>query len=353
MNFGCPLGFLFLVPFAVAAWRMLRRPGVRDRSGIKFAPVFRLPAKTAGWRARAAAIAPWLFLLGMLSLIVAAARPRTSLSRERRNVESIAIAMTIDVSGSMDALDLAPRGAPLETLKKSTRLGVVKEMFRKFVEARPDDLVGLVTFGGYASSRSPLTADHEALLHVLEGVEVPSVNYDASGRPIDPDETNTAIGDGLAMALARLKNAEPKTKVVILLSDGVSNTGVVEPEQAAAAAEKMGIRVYTIGVGTNSDRVPFLGRTMFGQVGVTYHRMTFDESQLKAIAKKTNARYFGVRDAEGLKAALQEIDSLEKTPLDRDVYQRWREYFPHFLLAGALLALAAVSLQMSASRRLV
>lgn len=353
MSFAWPLSFLFLAPFAIAAWRMLRRPGVREGGGIRFAPMARLPVRTAGWRARVAAIAPWLFLLGMLSLIVAAARPRTSLSRGSRNVESIAIAMTIDVSGSMDALDLAPKGVDMQTMMKSTRLNVVKDMFRKFIEARPDDLIGLVTFGGYASSRSPLTADHDALLHVLNGVEVPSVNYDANGRPIDPDETNTAIGDGLAMALARLRNAEPKTKVVILLSDGVSNTGVVEPEQAAAAAEKMGIRVYCIGVGTNSDRVPFLGRTMFGQYGITYHRMTFDESQLKAIAKKTNARYFSVRDADGLKSALEEIDSLEKTPLDREVYQRWNEYFPHFLLAGALLVFAAVSLQMSASRRLV
>ncbi|MGN0845834.1 MAG: VWA domain-containing protein, partial [Kiritimatiellia bacterium] len=259
-----------------------------------------------------------------------------------------AIAMTVDVSGSMDALDLTPRGE-----KYKTRLDVVKEMFRRFIEARPDDLIGLVTFGGYASSRAPLTADHEALVHALKGVEVPSVGYDANGRLIDPDETMTAVGDGLATALARLKDAEPKSKIVILLSDGVSNTGVVEPDQAAAAAEKMGIRVYTIGVGTNSRRTPFKSRDMFGRTSIAYADISFDESQLKSIAQKTHARYFSVSDANGLKAALEEIDSLEKTTLDRTVYQRWDEYFAPFLLLGTALVLAAVSLQMAASRRLV
>ena len=281
-------------------------------------------------------------------LVVAAARPRKALSQGQRNVDAIAIAMTVDVSGSMEALDLTPKG----TRDYKTRLDVVKEMFAKFVEARPDDLIGLVTFGGYASSRAPLTADHEALLHVLKGVEIPTTAYDANGRPIDQDEQMTAIGDGLAMALARLKNAEPKSKIAILLSDGVSNAGVVEPDQAAAAAEKLGVRVYTIGVGTHSRRTPFRAKDMFGRTQIAYADVSFDESQLKSIASKTHARYFAVNDADGLKAALEEIDSLEKTPLDRTVYQRWQEYFAPFLLAGVILLLVAVSLQMAASRRL-
>ena len=345
MNFAWPLCFLLTLPLAAAAWRMLRRG---RRAGIKFAPVFRLPAKTAGWRARAANLAPWLFLVGAAMLVVAAARPRKALSQGQRNVDAIAIAMTVDVSGSMEALDLTPKG----TRDYKTRLDVVKEMFAKFVEARPDDLIGLVTFGGYASSRAPLTADHEALLHVLKGVEIPTTAYDANGRPIDPDEQMTAIGDGLAMALARLKNAEPKSKIAILLSDGVSNAGVVEPDQAAAAAEKLGVRVYTIGVGTHSRRTPFRAKDMFGRTQIAYADVSFDESQLKSIASKTHARYFAVNDADGLKTALEEIDSLEKTPLDRTVYQRWQEYFAPFLLAGVILLLVAVSLQMAASRRL-
>lgn len=345
MSFAWPWSFLLAIPLGIAAWRMLRRG---RQAGIKFSAVGRLPQKTVGWRAYLANLAPWVFLAGSALLVIASARPRQALSQGNRSVDAIAIAMTVDVSGSMEALDLTPRG---ENYK--TRLDVVKEMFRKFIEARPDDLIGLVTFGGYASSRAPLTADHETLLHVLNGVQVPSVGYDANGRPIDPDETMTAVGDGLATALARLKDAEPKSKIAILLSDGVSNTGVVEPDQAAAAAEKLGIRVYTIGVGTHSRRTPFKARDMYGRTSIAYADMSFDESQLKSIAAKTHARYFSVRDAEGLKAALEEIDSLEKTTLDRTVYQRWNEHFVPFLLLGTALVLFAVSLQMVASRRLV
>ena len=345
MSFAWPWSFLLAIPLGIAAWRMLRQG---RHAGIKFSAVGRLPQKTVGWRAHLANLAPWVFLAGSALLVIAAARPRQALSQGNRSVDAIAIAMTVDVSGSMEALDLTPRG---ENYK--TRLDVVKEMFRKFIEARPDDLIGLVTFGGYASSRAPLTADHETLLHVLNGVQVPSVGYDANGRPIDPDETMTAVGDGLATALARLKDAEPKSKIAILLSDGVSNTGVVEPDQAAAAAEKLGIRVYTIGVGTHSRRTPFKARDMYGRTSIAYADMSFDESQLKSIAAKTHARYFSVRDAEGLKAALEEIDSLEKTTLDRTVYQRWNEHFVPFLLLGTALVLFAVSLQMVASRRLV
>ena len=346
MSFAWPLCFLLSVPLALAAWRMLRRG---RRAGIKFAPVRRLPARTAGWRARVANLAPWFFLAGAALLIIAAARPRTSLARSSRSVDAIAIAMAVDVSGSMEALDFTPRGASTE----KTRLDVVKDMFAKFVEARPDDLIGLVTFGGFASTRAPLTADHEVLLHVLKGVQVPSVAYDANGRPVDQEEQMTAIGDGLATAIARVKDADMKSKIVILLSDGVSNTGAVEPDAAAAAAAKLGIRVYTIGVGTRSNRTPFRVRDMFGRSAIQYADMSFDESQLKSIASKTGARYFGVRDEGGLKAALEEIDSLEKTTLDRTAYQRWNEYFPWFLVPGAALLLLAVSLQMFASRRLV
>ncbi len=349
MSFAWPYAFLMAIPLGIAAWRMLRRG---RRGGVKFAPVRRLPLRTAGWRARVANILPFVFLAGAALLIVACARPRKPLGRESRNVDAIAIAMAVDVSGSMEALDLSPTN--IRSLKEAkTRLDVVKELFGKFVEARPDDLIGLITFGGYASSRTPLTADHEALLQVLKGVQVPAMSFNEKGELIDPDESRTAVGDGLATALARLRNAETKSRIVILLSDGASNTGAVEPDDAAKAAAKLGVRVYTIGVGTHSPRTPYRVKDVYGRETVQYANSSFDESQLKSIAKATGARYFGVRDAKGLKAALGEIDQLEKTTLDRTVFQRYREYFPPFLLAGALMALAAVSIQMLASRRLV
>ena len=334
-------------PLCVAAWRLLRRG---RKAGVRFSALSRVPAKSSGWRAKVAAATPFLLLLGLALLVVAAARPRTSLARERKSVEAIAIAMTVDVSGSMDALDLTPKGERFS--RDTTRLAVVKKLFAEFVAKRPDDLIGLVTFGGYAATRCPLTADHAALLNVLKGVEIPSIAVDAQGRAISADEQMTAIGDGLATALARLKEAQPKSKVAILLSDGVSNTGAVEPDAAADAAAKMGVKVYAIGVGTRSGRTPIFGRDFFGRTTVQYADMTFDERQLKSIAKRTGGAYFAVNDRDSLKKALDEIDQLETTTLDADVYNRWREHFAPFLLAGALLVFLSVSLSMSATRRM-
>jgi Ca-activated chloride channel family protein len=346
MNFANPWMLMFLVPMAVAAWRLLRRG---RRRGIRFSALARLPSRSAGWRARVAAATPYILLAGLALLTLAAARPRTSLAREKKSVDAIAIAMTVDVSGSMDALDLTPKGERFS--RQTTRLAVVKKLFAEFVEKRPDDLIGLVTFGGYAATRSPLTADHAALLNVLKGVEIPSIALDAQGNAISRDEQMTAIGDGLATALARLKDAKPKSKIVILLSDGVSNTGAVEPDEAAKAAAKLGIKVYAIGVGTRSRRTPIFGRDFFGRETIQYADMTFDERQLKSIAKTTGGTYFPVNDRDSLENALDEIDALETTALDADVYNRWREHFAPFLLAGAALVFLAVSLSMSAARR--
>ena len=333
-------------PLAVAAWRLLRHGRKR---GIRFSALARLPARSSGWRARVAALSPCVLLAGLALLTLAAARPRSSLAREKKSVDAIAIAMTVDVSGSMDALDLTPRGERFS--RSTTRLAVVKKLFAEFVGKRPDDLICLVTFGGYASTRSPLTADHAALLNVLKGVRIPSIALDAQGNAISREEQMTAIGDGLATALARLKDAKPKSKIVILLSDGVSNTGAVEPDEAAKAAAKLGIKVYAIGVGTHSRRTPIFGHDIFGREVVQYADMTFDEGQLRSIAKATGGTYFPVNDRDSLAKALDEIDALETTKLDADVYNRWREHFAPFLLAGALLVFLAVSLSMSAARR--
>ena len=347
MSFANPWLLLLSLPLGAVAWRLFRRG---RKAGIRFSAVGRLPAKTAGWRAKVAALTPFVLLAGLALLVVAAARPRSPLAHESRSVDAIAIAMTVDVSGSMDALDLTPKGERFS--RETTRLAVVKKLFAQFVEKRPDDLIGLVTFGGYASTRSPLTADHEALINVLRGVQISSVAYDAQGRAISGDEQMTAVGDGLATALARLKDAKPKSKIVILLSDGVSNTGAVEPDEAAAAAKKMGVKVYAIGVGTRSRRPPIIGRDFFGRETVQYADMTFDERQLKSIARTTGGLYFPVNDREALVKALEDISELETTKLEADAYDRWEEHFALFLLTGAVLVLAAVTLSMAATRRM-
>lgn len=347
MTFASPWMFAFFLPLAFAAWRLLRRG---RSSGIRFSGFSRIPHGAAGFRARISSLSPFVLLAALSLLVVAAARPRSPLARGKKTVDAIAIAMTVDVSGSMDALDLTPKGEKFS--EETTRLAVVKKLFAKFVESRPDDLIGLVTFGGYAATRSPLTADHRALLNVLKGVKIPSVAVDAQGNAIAQDEAMTAIGDGLATALARLKDSKPKSKIVILLSDGVSNTGAVEPDEAAAAAAKMGIKVYSIGVGTRARRTPIIGTDFFGRRTIQYADMTFDEGQLKSIARKTGGTYFPVNDRDSLENALEEIDKLETTRIDSDAYDRWNEHFPAVLFAGALLAFLAVTLSMASSRRM-
>jgi len=348
MRFAHPIAFLLAIPWLIAAWRLYRRG---ERAGILFAPVRWLPPKTAGWRVAASRLLPAIFLAGAALLILAAARPQTFVARERRTVDALAIAMTVDVSGSMDALDMTPR-ALLGTPAEKTRLDVVKETFADFIRRRPDDLIALIAFGGYASTRSPLTVDHRALLHVLKGVRIPKADLDDQGRPVTQEELLTAIGDGLATACARLADAEPKTRIVVLLSDGESNTGIFTPEQAAETARKLGIRVYTIGVGS-SGRAPFRTRDDFGRSVIAWGEVSLDETQLRAIAQTTGGRYFNVRDPDGLQAALQDIGRLETTRVDRQILMRYHEWFLWPLLAGAALVTAAFTLGMAATRRLL
>jgi Ca-activated chloride channel family protein len=339
-RFATPYAFLLLIPWGIAAWRLFRRGA---RSALLFAPMHRLPARTAGWRSVVARLLPMIFVLGAGLLIVAAARPQTFFARERRTVDALAIAMAVDVSGSMEALDLTegtPTGANAQT-----RLDVVKTMFARFIEQRPDDLIALIAFGGYASTRSPLTADHPALLQILKATSIPKSEFDEQGRAVSQEELLTAIGDGLATACARLQDAEPRTRVVVLLSDGESNTGIITPEQAAETAAKLGFRVYTIGVGT-TGRAPFKTRDAFGREVVGYAEVRLNEVQLKLIAEKTSGRYFNVRDTAGFKEALDAINALETTRISRNVYNQYDEKFLPFLALGALLTTLSVLLNL-------
>ena len=346
-RFATPLAFLLLLPWAVAAWRLFRRGAP---AAILFAPTHRLPEQTAGWRVLLARLAPLLFLAGTLFLIVAAARPQTFLSRTQRSINAIAIEMVVDVSGSMQALDLSERTATGYNFK--TRLDVVKEAFADFIVKRSDDLIGLISFGGYASTRCPLTADHEALLHVLSGVEIPSVSAAAQGRAVDAEEDRTAIGDALATAVARLANAEPKTHIIVLLTDGDSNTGIIAPEQSLDAAKKSGVKVFAIGVGSNG-KAPFRARDAFGRDVIAYDVVTFNEEFLRHAAEASGGTYFNVRDHDGMQQSLESINTLVTTPIARNIYEQYNERFGWFLLAGSLLTILALTLQMQAARRLL
>lgn len=342
-GFGNPWAFLLLLPLAAAGWRMLRK--ARKPRAVPFALARTVAA--GGWSLRQAVArsVPYLHLAGMLLLVVAAARPQTSYSRQHRNADAIAIAMVVDVSGSMMALDMAKDPSDDDA---PTRLDVVKDEFKAFIDRRPDDLVTLVTFGGYASTRSPLTADHRALRQYLKEVKVPGIGE--NDEAVSAEEAMTAVGDGLVTACARLQECELTTKIVVLLSDGVSNAGVSTPAKAAAIAEELGIKVYTIGVGAANGLAPF--RVMrFGRPAVAMGRVEFDEAELRGIAETTGGQYFPARDRKELDAIMREIDSLEKTRVQSDIYINRTERFLLPLLCGAgLLAVAAAAGLLSQGR---
>lgn len=347
-QFASPYYF-FLLPLAAAtAWFLYRR---RIRAALVFPTAGRVPRPAATWRTRLARLLPLLYVAGLVLTVIALARPQTVLSRTRRTVDVIALEMVVDVSGSMKALDLSLQ-TPTGT-RYRTRLDAVKTTFADFVAQRPDDLVGLITFGGYAVTRVPLTADHEALLHVLSGVEVPRETY-VDGKIANREELMTAVGDALATGVARLKDSEPKSRVVVLLSDGESNTGVIRPEEAIHLARTLGIKVYTIGIGApGSGRAPFFGKDMFGRQRVYYADVAMDEALLRRIAEATGGRYFNVRDPRGLESALADIDDLETTRVERDIYSQYNELFPWFLFPAAILLIGATGVNMLATRRLI
>lgn len=340
IEFGSPWAFLLLFPAAVSAWRMLRR--ARSRSVAPLPMAAALPRR-ATIRQRFSWLAPALFAAGVVCGTVALARPRRAFPSSRETRDAVAIEMAIDVSGSMAALDFAT-----DSRRDRTRLDVVKETFRQFVEKRPDDLIGLVAFGGYATTRCPLTADHAALCEILDGVVIPGDD----GEPVSEEETATAIGDGLVMAVARLAAAtNVASRVVVLLSDGENNYGIATPAQAVAVAKNAGVKVYAIGIGSNG-RFPALWRGG-GAPRVVPTLARLDERTLGAIASETGGRYFNARTKGALDDALAEIDALEKTAVETSIRIRYGELFAPWLAGCAALILAALLLAGASRRSLV
>ena len=327
MNLGSPYYLLLLIPLLMAIWFIYRR---RVRQALIFAPFHRLPTSRATWRTRLRPLAPVLYLLGLALAILSLARPQTVFSRTVRRSDAIAIQMVVDCSGSMQALDFATPD------NQRTRLDVVKETFAKFIANRPGDLIGLITFGGFASSRAPLTLDHDALLHSLRGVETAREQFSADGQLLNQEEMLTAIGDALATACARLENTAVKSRIVVLLSDGESNTGIIKPDDAAKAAKALGVKVYTIGVGSTGI-APFLARDTFGRRVIARAEVRLDEELLRSIAGTTGGEYFNVTDPKGLNNVMARISKLEKTTINTDQYNRYEEHFLNFLIPGLVL----------------
>lgn len=316
---------LALLPIAgLAVWWMIRR-GDRHDARAAFPAAAGLRAIPPSPWARLARGLPWLRGAVVALAVLALARPQSGASLTTISSQGIDIVVALDVSGSMRCEDERPK----------TRLVAAKACLARFIERRPGDRIGLVTFGSLAATRCPVTLDHAMLESYVDAVDF---------APAGEDQT--AIGMGLGTAVNRLRSSKAKSRVVVLLTDGRNNSGQVAPEAAAAAAAALGVKLYTIGVGS---RGPVTCRvdTQLGPRSVQIEA-DLDEELLAKLASDTGGRSFRATDPEGLETALREIDALEKTEIESRIRTLYTEKFPLALVpAGFLLAL---ELLLGASR---
>ena len=264
---------------------------------------------------------PGLFILRLLALgamIVALARPQTEdISTRTKTTKGIDIVMAIDVSSSMLARDLKPN-----------RLSALKDVAADFIKKRPNDRIGIVAYAGEGYTKTPITTDKSIVLNALSEVTYGQL------------EDGTAIGMGLATSVNRLKDSKAKSKIIILLTDGVNNTGFIEPQTASDLAIEFGIKTYTIGLGTNGNALSPIAYNADGSFRYGMRQVEIDEELLKDIASATGGRYFRATDNESLEEIYDEINKLEKTEVEEFKYYRYEEKFRLWvLLAGGLLLL--------------
>lgn len=262
-----------------------------------------------------------LRVLGIALLIIAMARPQSSTSWQEVKTEGIDIVLAMDISGSMLARDFKP-----------DRLEASKAVALEFIDARVDDRIGLVLFSGESFTQCPLTTDHSVLKNLFADIK--------SGMIKD----GTAIGMGLGTAVNRLRGSEAKSKVVILLTDGVNNAGDLSPMTAAKLAQGEGIRVYTIGVGT-IGQAPFPYQDMFGNIQYQMMDVKIDDEVLTSIAETTGGKYFRAVNNNKLKDIYSEIDQLEKSKINSTEFRKRTELFFWYAFIGCLLILLEIVLR--------
>ncbi len=264
---------------------------------------------------------PLLFLFRLLALaaiIVAMARPQTEdISTRTKTTKGIDIVMAIDVSSSMLARDLKPN-----------RLAALKKVAADFIKKRPNDRIGLVAYAGEGYTKTPITSDKSIVLSALKDITYGQLN------------DGTAIGMGLATSVNRLKESKAISKIIILLTDGVNNSGFIEPQTAAELALEFDIKTYTIGLGTNGNALSPIAYNADGSFRYGMRQVEIDEKLLKDIAKSTGGKYFRATNNEKLEEIYDEINKLEKTEIEEFKYYKYEEKFrPWVLFAGALLLL--------------
>ncbi len=269
----------------------------------------------AGRKAGPGSVVAALRFMALVLLILAVARPQLGNTTTEIEASGIDILLAVDVSGSMEALDFTLDG------KAANRLDVVKSVMNTFIKERPNDRIGLLAFSGRPYMVSPLTLDHDWLLKRLESLSIGMV------------EDGTAIGSAIGSGLNRLRDRDAKSRIMILLTDGMNNAGNVPPLVAAEAAEALGIKVYTIGAGTRGEApMPVLDR--FGRKHLRRVKVDIDDETLGKVAEMTGGQYFRATDTKSLEKVYKEINSMETTTRNIKKFENYRELYPWFIFAA-------------------
>jgi Ca-activated chloride channel family protein len=312
----------------------LLRGKIGGTPGILFSSTKLVMAVGKRRHSRAGAVLASLLYGAMACLIVALARPQLGRTLERIQASGVDIMLVLDVSGSMMAEDYTIGSS------RVNRIDAVKRVTQQFIEARPNDRIGIIAFAGRPYLVSPLTLDHEWLIRNLDRVQLGLV------------EDGTAIGSALASAVSRLKDRDSKTKLIVLLTDGANNAGKVLPLTSAEAAKALGMKIYTVGAGSDGPVPVPVGKDMFGKT--VYRKMVFDfdEKLLDQIAKIGDGKYFRAADTDTMDKTFREIDRMEKTKIEVEKSADYRDLFPLFLALGVILLGAEAVLSQTLWRRL-
>lgn len=330
MSFANPWLLWLLLAVPLIAWLKGRR---KQQAAFLYSSVQLVKAIIGFERSAAGFILPKLRWLALILFIIGLARPQEFEGETQIKASGIDIVVAVDLSKSMAAEDFEVEG------RRVNRLEIAKAVLTEFIDRRPGDRIGLVAFAGRAYIASPMTLDHPFLLQNLERLNMNSI------------EDGTAIGSGLSASLNRLRELKSKSKIVILMTDGQNNSGKIPPLTAAEAAETIGIKVYTIGVGTRG-MAPMPYVDVFGQRRYNSVQVNIDEETLKAIADRTGGKYYRADNTETLLNIYDEIDQLEKTESEVKKYLQFRELFPWFVLPGLGLLILEFLLAHTIWRRL-
>ncbi|MDY7395949.1 VWA domain-containing protein [Aureibaculum sp. 2210JD6-5] len=319
--------WLFLLIPLLAVWYFFVRN--KDKATLTI-------SNTKGFRGSSllAKLKPTLYVLRLLalsSLILAMTRPRNvEVSKKTKTTSGIDIVMAIDISASMLAKDLRPN-----------RLEALKDVAKYFVNQRPNDRIGIVVYAGESFTQTPITSDKRIVINTISRLQWGDL------------DTGTAIGMGLGSAVNRLKDSKAKSKVIILLTDGVNNSGFIDPKTATELAKELYIKVYTIGIGTNGTAEFPVARDINGRLIFKMQPVEIDEQLLKFIANETEGKYFRATDNEKLASIYDEINKLEKTEIEEFKYYNYQERYRPLVLLGGFLILFEMLLRFTVFRSFI